>query len=283
MEEARAKDVATREAHNKRANKDRRAKDKDYKINDQVLLAQRKTVVKPPFDPLPYTVEKVGRDQVTIKRGRKELVRNKAQLKLLTPRPERLKANRRIVFNPSFDMSEDENYDLEAIRRRYTSVVASGYMENHVQELKDDGTHITEQVPRNDIINAELNEMVEVEIEANGQVMESDESFQDASQNLNSPESVGREEEITPQKESYSDEERADSEDSEEESVEQLLLRKKRTVYFTSIRVGKNPGLFLNKTQPGGFFWVLLGFWGFIGFFWVLLSLDMLSLNIKFS
>ena len=137
------------------------------------------------------------------------------------PRPERLKANRRIVFNPSFDMSEDENYDLEAIRRRYTSVVASGYMENHVQELKDDGTHITEQVPRYDILNAELNKMVEVEIEANGQVMESDESFQDASQNLNSPESVGREEEITPQKESYSDEERADSEDSEEENVEQ--------------------------------------------------------------
>ena len=117
-------------------------------------------------------------------------------------------------------MSEDENYDLEAIRRRYTSVMASGYMENHVQELKDDGTHITEQVPRNDIINAELNEMVEVEIEANGQVMESDESFQDASQNLNSPESVGREEEITSERElitsereSHIDEERADSEE----------------------------------------------------------------------
>ena len=45
VEEARARDVATREARNKRANKDRRAKDKDYKINDQVLLAQRKTVV----------------------------------------------------------------------------------------------------------------------------------------------------------------------------------------------------------------------------------------------
>ena len=69
VEEARAKDIATREARNKRANKDTRAKDKDYKVNDQVLLAQRKTVVKPPFDPLPYTVEKVGRDQVTIKSG----------------------------------------------------------------------------------------------------------------------------------------------------------------------------------------------------------------------
>ena len=139
MEEARAKDVATREARNKRANKDRRAKDKDYKINDHVLLAQRKTVVKPPFDPLPYTVEKVGRDQVTIKRGRKELIRKKAQLKLLMPRPERLKVNTRIVVNPTVDISEDEDYDLEAIRRRYTSVAASGCMENYVQELQDDG------------------------------------------------------------------------------------------------------------------------------------------------
>ena len=36
-------------------------------------------------------------------------------------------------------------------------------------------------------------------------------------------------------------------------------------------RVGKNPGFF-NKTQPSGVFWVLLGFWGFIGFYWVFLG-----------
>ncbi len=37
------------------------------------------------------------------------------------------------------------------------------------------------------------------------------------------------------------------------------------------IRVGKNPG-FLKKTQPSGFFWVFLGFFGFFGFFWVFLG-----------
>jgi len=44
-------------------------------------------------------------------------------------------------------------------------------------------------------------------------------------------------------------------------------------------RVGKNPGFF-KKTQPGGFFWVLLGFFGFywvllgfFGFYWVFLKL----------
>ena len=58
-----------------------------------------------------------------------------------------------------------------------------------------------------------------------------------------------------------------------------------RVKHSDEYRVGKNPGFF-NKTQPSGFFWVLLGFWGLLGFivfFWVLLGLDMLSLNIKFS
>jgi hypothetical protein len=36
-------------------------------------------------------------------------------------------------------------------------------------------------------------------------------------------------------------------------------------------RVGKNPGFF-KKTQPSGFFWVFLGFFGFFGFFWVFLG-----------
>jgi hypothetical protein len=42
------------------------------------------------------------------------------------------------------------------------------------------------------------------------------------------------------------------------------------TTLKVKVRVGKNPG-FIKKTQPGGFFWVLLGFIGFFGFYWVLL------------
>jgi hypothetical protein len=30
--------------------------------------------------------------------------------------------------------------------------------------------------------------------------------------------------------------------------------------------------VFLKKTNPGGFFWLLLGFIGFFGFYWVLLN-----------
>ena len=73
--------------------------------------------------------------------------------------------------------------------------------------------HIIGRVPQNESINSEVNEMMEVESEADGQAMESDGSFQDALQNLNSPESVGREEEITSERELHMDEERADSEE----------------------------------------------------------------------
>ena len=48
----------------------------------------------------------------------------------------------------------------------------------------------------------------------------------------------------------------------------------------------KKPGFFLIKPNPAGFFgfyWAFGVLLGFIGFFWFLLSLDMLSLNIKFS
>jgi hypothetical protein len=42
--------------------------------------------------------------------------------------------------------------------------------------------------------------------------------------------------------------------------------------FFTlEARVGKNPGFF-KKTQPSGFFWVFLVFFGFFGFFWVFLG-----------
>ena len=57
--EARAKDSATRQKRKERADEDRRAKDKEYARNDKVLLAQKKKVLTPPFDPAPYNVEEV--------------------------------------------------------------------------------------------------------------------------------------------------------------------------------------------------------------------------------
>ena len=54
-------------------------------------MSQKKKVTTPPFDPAPFVVEDVRNDQVIIRRGGKALRRNKAQLKLLNPRPNRLR------------------------------------------------------------------------------------------------------------------------------------------------------------------------------------------------
>lgn len=49
----------------KYADKRRRAKDRDVKIGDEILIAQDKTTTKQPFDPHPYKVTKVSHAQVT--------------------------------------------------------------------------------------------------------------------------------------------------------------------------------------------------------------------------
>ena len=69
----------------------------DFKVKARVLLSQKKTTTKPPFDPNPFEVIKINGQQVTIQRGAKVLVRNKAQLKLLTERPDRLKRQPEVV------------------------------------------------------------------------------------------------------------------------------------------------------------------------------------------
>ena len=53
----------------KYADKRRRAKDRDVKIGDEILIAQDKTTTKQPFDPHPYKVTKVSHAQVTAERG----------------------------------------------------------------------------------------------------------------------------------------------------------------------------------------------------------------------
>ena len=46
------------------------AQEKTVKPGDKVLVAQRKTTTKPPFDPNPYTIKEVKGTQVTVERGK---------------------------------------------------------------------------------------------------------------------------------------------------------------------------------------------------------------------
>ena len=49
---------------------------------DRVLIKQKKTSIKLPFDPKPYTITEVKGTQVTARRGEQERKRNKVKMKV---------------------------------------------------------------------------------------------------------------------------------------------------------------------------------------------------------
>ena len=104
--EAREKDAKTREERKIKLDKRRRGKEIEYRIGDQVMIKQKKTTIKPPFDPKPYTVTEVEGMQVTAERGNKIRVRNKAKWKLVKERPARLQPAPRESLEE--DSDEDE-------------------------------------------------------------------------------------------------------------------------------------------------------------------------------
>ena len=69
----------------------KKARPKSLEPGDQVLLKQRKTTVKPPFDPNPYTVTSTEGNRVFMQRGDgKQRVRDKNNVKMVAIRPEHL-------------------------------------------------------------------------------------------------------------------------------------------------------------------------------------------------
>ena len=70
------------------------AKAKVIKPGDQVLLKQRKTTTKPPYNPNPFIVSGVEGNRITMQNGEATRVRDKNKLKLITKRPAYLKTER---------------------------------------------------------------------------------------------------------------------------------------------------------------------------------------------
>ena len=91
VQEAREKDTSERLKRKEVRDKRKTAQEKMVKPGTKVLVAQRKTTTKPPFDPNPYTVMEVKGTQVTAERDGKIKKRNLAKVKILKERPERLK------------------------------------------------------------------------------------------------------------------------------------------------------------------------------------------------
>ena len=92
----------------------RRAKEKVINVGDEVLVQQKKSSVKTPWDPVPFKGTEVKGSKLKVQKG--ELVRERAKnnVKLLKPRLEELKIRtyKRVKVVEDIDL----DVDLEKIR-----------------------------------------------------------------------------------------------------------------------------------------------------------------------
>ena len=116
-----ALDTEVREKHGKEkqkqkayADEKRKAKVKNMEPGDQVMVQQKKSTIKTPWDPNPYTVTKVKGSQVELKRGEEVKKRAVNLVKKIKWRKEEEKreTKNRDTEDPDIDIS------IEEIRRR---------------------------------------------------------------------------------------------------------------------------------------------------------------------
>ena len=113
-EEDRYIDWTHGEKRKSRFDSSKHAKTKEVIKGDKVLVKQKKTSIKPPFDPRPYTVTEVKGTQVTATRGGKERKRNQAKMKVVKVRPAHLQpqSGRREQVE---DSDSDEDIQLDSV------------------------------------------------------------------------------------------------------------------------------------------------------------------------
>ena len=91
---ARKKDSEVKEKSRKYQNKRNKAKDVKIKPGDKVLLKQKKSTIKPPFDPRPFKVLQSKNNIVTVEREGKVLKRHISKAKKTYKRPRFLERKR---------------------------------------------------------------------------------------------------------------------------------------------------------------------------------------------
>ena len=77
------------------ADKHRRARERKVEVGDSVLIRQKKTTTKPPWNPDPFKVIEVKGTQIMGKRGEERKTRNVEKFKVLKERPEELRIKKR--------------------------------------------------------------------------------------------------------------------------------------------------------------------------------------------
>lgn len=87
----------------------RKAKVKDIKVGDSILVRQEKSTTKPPFDPNPYIVEEVVGNKVSARRDNQVRVRDKNYIKKVKVRPDYIKPSwEKDSIHPITDYDEQE-------------------------------------------------------------------------------------------------------------------------------------------------------------------------------
>ena len=79
-----------------------------------MLIRQKKTTIRPPWNPDPYTITKVKGSQITATRGEEKKVRNVKKFKLLKERPANLRPRR----SGKEVLEEDSDWDFDLGRRK---------------------------------------------------------------------------------------------------------------------------------------------------------------------
>ena len=107
-QKAQEQDAISKAKQKAYADKHRRAKDKKFEVGDTVLLHQKKTTTKPPFNPDPYTVTEVRDTKITAERRGEYVTRNVDKWKILKDRPRYLRTT-----TQQNQQMEDEDSDSD--------------------------------------------------------------------------------------------------------------------------------------------------------------------------
>ena len=114
--EVRSKHDAEKQKQKNYTDKKRRAKEKIISPGDEILIQQKKTTIKPPWDPRPFTVVDVHGSKVEGQRGEEVKFRAKNRVKMLKERPEHLKIRNHVREKGGDEEDFDLEVDLEKIR-----------------------------------------------------------------------------------------------------------------------------------------------------------------------
>ena len=114
--EVRSKHNAEKEKQKNYSDDKRKAKEKRIVPGDKILVQQKKTSTRTPWDPAPYTVVDVQGSKVKGQRGEEVKFRAKNRVKVLKERPEHLKVKKLVRGERRQEEELDLDVDLEKIR-----------------------------------------------------------------------------------------------------------------------------------------------------------------------